>query len=117
MSKSKGPLYYAPLVQRIEEMDASIKDMKMKIERIRVSFCEHDPDNTVNNPDEIEENVRVTRDYALQMSDWTQMPDSPLPPEKKSAWADYRQKLRDLPEQCASAKSLADIIFPKKPSN
>ena len=55
MSKSKGPLYYAPLVQRIEEMDASIKDMKMKIERIRVSFCEHDPDNTVNNPDEIEE--------------------------------------------------------------
>ncbi len=71
----------------------------------------------ITEPSEIEENVRVTRDYALQMSDWTQMPDSPLTVEQKAAWADYRQKLRDLPQQCSSAKSLADIIFPEKPSN
>jgi hypothetical protein len=39
---------------------------------------------------------RQVRNDLLRMSDWTQLPDSPLTSEKKSEWATYRQALRDL---------------------
>lgn len=41
--------------------------------------------------------VRTGRDSKLADCDWTQLPDSPLSPEQKAAWAAYRQSLRDLP--------------------
>ena len=44
-----------------------------------------------------EKALRIYRDTRLALSDWTQMPDSPLSDEKKQAWANYRQALRDLP--------------------
>ena len=65
--------------------------------------------------DEILENIRVTRDYRLQMSDWTQMPDSPLSAEKKGEWAVYRQALRELPQTYADVASLEDVTFPEPP--
>ena len=37
------------------------------------------------------------RKEALQETDWTQMPDSPLTDSKKAEWRIYRQALRDLP--------------------
>ncbi|MBE3063855.1 MAG: phage tail assembly chaperone [Spirochaetes bacterium] len=44
--------------------------------------------------------VRARRDGLLASSDWTQtVADSPLSDKVKAAWAKYRQKLRDLPEQ------------------
>lgn len=45
------------------------------------------------------ENVRAQRNTKLAECDWTQLADSPLSPEQKLAWADYRQALRDLPNQ------------------
>jgi hypothetical protein len=36
------------------------------------------------------------RNHLLTLSDWTQMPDGPLNEEKKTAWAVYRQQLRDI---------------------
>jgi len=39
---------------------------------------------------------RVTRNKLLAESDWTQMNDSPLTNELKTAWATYRQELRGL---------------------
>ena len=41
--------------------------------------------------------ARATRDQKLTASDWTQMADSPLSDSDKTAWAVYRQSLRDLP--------------------
>lgn len=41
---------------------------------------------------------RIIRNYLLTSCDWTQLPDSPLTPEQVSAWAVYRQQLRELPE-------------------
>ena len=41
--------------------------------------------------------VRARRDVLLAESDWTQLPDAPEP--TAAAWRDYRQALRDLPEQ------------------
>jgi hypothetical protein len=45
--------------------------------------------------------ARAQRDAALSASDWTQLPDAQasLSAEKKAAWADYRQALRDVTEQ------------------
>lgn len=65
--------------------------------------------------EEILENVRLTRDYRLQTSDWTQMPDSPLSEEKKNQWATYRKVLRQLPQTFANAESLEDVTFPEPP--
>lgn len=44
----------------------------------------------------VAEGHRITRDKLLADSDWTQMNDSPLANEAKTAWATYRQELRDV---------------------
>ena len=41
--------------------------------------------------------VRDRRNYELEKSDWTQLPDVPL--TTKTAWATYRQQLRDITAQ------------------
>ena len=46
--------------------------------------------------------LRTERNRLLQQSDWTQLQDAHLSAEKKSAWADYRQALRDLPDDLAN---------------
>ena len=43
--------------------------------------------------------ARVDRDHRLRISDWTQMPDSPLSTQQKAEWATYRQQLRDITTQ------------------
>ena len=59
--------------------------------------------------------LRDKRNRKLLMSDWTQMPDSPLSESKKQEWATYRQQLRDLPSSYTDEDDIADIIFPSKP--
>jgi len=54
--------------------------------------------------------VRAERDKLLMTSDWTQVDDSPV---NKSAWATYRQLLRDVPAQSGFPNS---ITWPTKPS-
>lgn len=39
------------------------------------------------------------RQTFLQNTDWTQTVDSPLSPERKAAFATYRQALRDVTKQ------------------
>jgi hypothetical protein len=55
------------------------------------------------------EQIRLWRNAELRQTDWTQLVDSPV---NKSAWATYRQALRDLPAQGGSADT---AIFPIKP--
>ena len=43
-----------------------------------------------------EDQVRLERDGLLLTSDWTQLPDATV---DQSAWAAYRQALRDMPQQ------------------
>ena len=40
--------------------------------------------------------VRAERNSKLSETDWTQVYDAPV---DKNAWADYRQALRDIPNQ------------------
>ena len=43
--------------------------------------------------------VREQRNQMLAKCDWTQLTDSHLSVERQTAWADYRQALRDLPDE------------------
>ena len=53
--------------------------------------------------------ARKRRDKLLSGSDWTQVADAPV---DKSAWATYRQALRDVPAQSGFPTS---INWPNKP--
>ena len=60
--------------------------------------------------------VRNQRNQLLAQSDWTQMIDSPLTAEQKSAWAIYRQALRDLPSTITEeTENWFDVVFPNCP--
>ena len=60
------------------------------------------------------EGHRTARNKLLADSDWTQMNDSPLTNEAKTAWATYRQELRDLTDSDAWP-NLADEDWPVEP--
>ena len=62
----------------------------------------------------VAETNRTTRDKILADTDWTQMNDSPLTNEVKTAWATYRQELRDLSDLDAWP-NLADEDWPVEP--
>ena len=56
------------------------------------------------------ERIRNWRNAELAACDWTQLADSTA---NKSAWAEYRQALRDLPAQNTDPKK---IVFPTRPA-
>ena len=60
------------------------------------------------------ETNRKTRNDLLADSDWTQMNDSPLTNEQKTAWATYRQELRDISDLDAWP-NLEDADWPVAP--
>ena len=47
------------------------------------------------------QNVRSTRNTLLTATDWTQLLDSPITPEKQTEYTTYRQTLRDIPQSFA----------------
>jgi Phage tail assembly chaperone protein len=57
-------------------------------------------------------NLRKERNLLLAKSDWTQGADSYFSLEQKTAWATYRQALRDLPTQSGFP---TDVIWPTQP--
>lgn len=60
--------------------------------------------------------LRKLRDNLLNISDWTQVTDSPLSDSKKAEWATYRQTLRDLPSNHVNTTSIEDVSFPDAPT-
>jgi hypothetical protein len=54
--------------------------------------------------------IRNWRTKELLATDWTQIDDATC---NKTAWAAYRQALRDLPAQNADPKK---IVFPTRPA-
>jgi hypothetical protein len=55
------------------------------------------------------------RNKQLTASDWTQMPDSPIPDEEKQMWQTYRQALRDFPSTYTGGPNDWQASFPTKP--
>lgn len=50
--------------------------------------------------------ARRRRDATLVASDWTQLPDSSLNKTERAAWREYRQLLRDVPQQHAFPQAI-----------
>ena len=57
--------------------------------------------------------IRSYRQRLLSESDWTQLPDTPFTLEERQAWANYRQALRDLPEDFGDPDN---VDFPEQPA-
>ena len=61
-------------------------------------------------PDEwLEERMRNARNQLLVESDWAMIADTPT---DKTAWATYRQQLRDFPATWTPAPT---VTFPERP--
>ena len=58
---------------------------------------------------------RDKRNHELLMSDWTQVPDSPLSDSKKAEWATFRQAMRDITTH-SNWPNLEDADWPTPPS-
>jgi len=71
-----------------------------------IPVVEIDPEPEPTAPEVL---ARAKRNRLLSTSDWTQVDDSPV---DKSAWATYRQLLRDVPQQA----DFPDVTWPTKPS-
>jgi len=61
--------------------------------------------------------VRAVRTKLLTDCDWTQIPDVPLTDEQRKAWQEYRQALRDIPQQLGDqdAIKIDDLYWPECP--
>ena len=55
-------------------------------------------------------NLRAQRNRLLSSCDWTQVPDAPV---DQSAWAAYRQALRDLPDNTIDP---FNPVWPQQPA-
>jgi hypothetical protein len=69
-------------------------------------------DHTVENKpqEEAEASMRIERDRLLSNTDWMALSDNTISGE----WADYRQTLRDIPDQIGFPY---DVTFPISPGN
>ena len=56
------------------------------------------------------EQIKSKRNDLLKESDWIDLPNSPS--KNKEAWLDYRQKLRDIPQ---NFKKPEDVVWPNLP--
>lgn len=56
--------------------------------------------------------IRAERNEKLWASDWTQLSDVPIAGWKKTEWTDYRQSLRDIPQDFPNP---GDVIWPVEP--
>lgn len=59
--------------------------------------------------DALWEQIRIKRNRLLAECDWTQLSDSPV---DKTAWAEYRQILRDLPDNWTDPRL---VVWPEPP--
>lgn len=60
----------------------------------------------------ISNEIKKKRQELLLNSDWTQFPNSPLTVEQQTAWATYRQDLRDITTQSGYP---LNVIWPTPP--
>lgn len=58
------------------------------------------------------EDIRIQRDVLLAQSDWAVLSDV-APSPNKEAWLNYRQVLRDLPQNFPTPEA---VVWPTKPS-
>lgn len=105
---------YLPVVV-IEEATTEKPIIKYRQLNGRIEqYAEAAPVPSVPEPTEEQQEmqVRAARNSLLDLCDWTQLPDAPLTEEQKQAWAEYRQALRDVPEQAGFPEN---VVWPSTP--
>ena len=73
------------------------------------TVADKEVDEIVEYDEEAATHTRVTRDSLLDDSDWTQVADAPV---DATAWATYRQALRDVTAQVGFPHN---VVWPTKP--
>lgn len=61
----------------------------------------------------LEYKVKAQREQLLLASDWTQIPNGPLTSAQQTAWATYRQELRDITSQSGYP---TNVVWPTPPA-
>jgi hypothetical protein len=75
---------------------------------------EPEPDPYAKPPEIITwERIKMERNSYLRESDWTDLPNAPLSSSVKQNWLNYRQALRDVPQNFSTPES---VVWPTKPS-
>jgi len=64
----------------------------------------------VEPPSQTWEQIRAIRDSKLRETDWVGLKDITV--SNESAWLNYRQALRDIPQNFANPQ---DVVWPSKP--
>jgi len=73
-------------------------------------YFDFNSEQWVKDDESLWDDLRKARNQRLERCDWTQVPDAPV---DQSAWAAYRQALRDLP---ANTTDPLNPPWPTKPS-
>lgn len=68
--------------------------------------------NSTYFPPKTWDEIRFIRNQLLSSCDWTQLIDSVLTQEERVAWLNYRQALRNVPQDFETPD---DVVFPEKP--
>jgi hypothetical protein len=66
----------------------------------------------VYSQEQLYDTIKDARFKLLLATDWTQLPDSQLSTEQKQMFIEYRQQLRDIPEQPGYP---FEVIWPERP--
>lgn len=106
---------YLPVVV-IEEPTAEKPIVKYREVNGQIEqYAEAAPVPSVPEPTEEQQKmqIRAQRNLLLTQCDWTQLPDAPLTTEQKQEWAEYRQALRDVPEQAGFPENVAWPLVPE----
>ncbi len=77
----------------------------------------HDPDTRTEDEKKSEGlfSLRRKRNRKLEISDWSQLPDTSLSEAKKTEWATYRQSLRDITNGLTTLADIKAVTWPTKP--
>ena len=79
-------------------------------EALQAALDSYDHDQFVD--DRAWATVRAKRNQLLRKSDWTAVTDTVLSEAEQTAWAEYRQALRDIPQTYDDA---GDVVWPDAP--
>ena len=60
--------------------------------------------------------LRQRRNGLLSSSDWTQLPDTTLTNDEKTAWMNYRTELRNITNGLTTVEQVNSVAFPTKPA-
>ncbi|MCP3946313.1 tail fiber assembly protein [Herbaspirillum sp.] len=86
-------------------------DGRRHVEWVDVSTHDTSPEEAPSVA-ELAVKMRARRNKALAASDWTQLPDAPIPEARKELAAAYRRDLRDIPEQSGFPAVIAWPVAP-----